>query len=147
MSHGAQLSVIVPGLGPLLTDGKDGTLKVTVRKWLQGGAPRDEVEAQYRPISDWNAPQVTFHHLGLTNQQIATLLECIMSMMNSQQMFQSVTCTVSRGNCDTLVQQKVVCVCCCCCYLPPSSSVPAHAHARLGSILTAVCNARGNISL
>ena len=81
MSHGAQLSVIVPVLGPLLTDGKDGTLKVAVCKWLQGGAPRDEVEAQYGPISDWNAPQVTFNDLSLTNQQIATLLEGIMSVM------------------------------------------------------------------
>ena len=85
-------------LGPLLTDGKDGTLAVVVRKWLQGGAPRDEVEAQYGPISDWNAPQVTFRDLRLTNQQIATLLEGIMSVMHSQQ---SVTCTVLRGSRDT----------------------------------------------
>ena len=66
-------------LGPLLTDGKDGTLKVAVCKWLQGGEPRDEVEAQYGPMSDWNIPQVTFRYLGrLTDQQIATLLEGIM---------------------------------------------------------------------
>ena len=88
-------------LGPLLTDGTDGTLKAIVSKWLQGDASRDEVEAQYGPISDWNAPQVTFHYLGLTKQQTATLLEGIMSVIHSQQMFQSVTCTVSRGNCDT----------------------------------------------
>ena len=86
MLHGAQLSVVVPVLGPLLTDGKRFTLKVAVRKWLQGGAPRDEVEAQYGPISDWNAPQVTFPDLDLTNQQIATLLKGIMSMTHSQQM-------------------------------------------------------------
>ena len=65
----------------LLTDGWDGTLKVAVRKWLQGGAPQDEVEAQYGPMSDWNAPRVTFDNLisnlGLTDQQIATLLEGI----------------------------------------------------------------------
>ena len=91
-------------LGPLLTDGEDGTLKVVVRKWLQGGgAQRDEVEAQYGPISDWNVPQVTFRELGLTDQQITTLLEGIMSVMCSQQMFPSVTCMVSRGNRDTLL--------------------------------------------
>jgi len=97
--HGAQLSVIVPELE--LTDGKDGTLKVAVHKWLQGGAPRDEVEAQYGPISDWNAPRVTCGDLGLTDQQIATLLKGIMSAMHNEQMFQSVTCTVSRGKRDT----------------------------------------------
>jgi len=85
VSHGAQLSVIVP---ELLTTGWDGTLKVAVRKWLQGGAPRDEVEAQYGPMSDWNAPQVTFRDMGsntgpmgskefLTDQQVATLLKGI----------------------------------------------------------------------
>jgi len=70
----------------LLTDCKDVILKVVVCKWLQGGgAPRDEVEAKYRPIADWNVPQVTFRELGLTDQQVATLLEGI--MMCSQQMF------------------------------------------------------------
>ena len=83
MSHGAELSVIVPVLGPLLTDGNDGTLKVVVCKWPQGGAPREEVEAQYGPISAWNAPQVTFSDLGLTDQQDATLLVGIMSVIHS----------------------------------------------------------------
>ena len=64
-------------LGPLLTDGKDGTLAVVVRKWLQGGSPRDKVEAQCGPISDWNAPQVTFRDLGLKYTLEATLLEGI----------------------------------------------------------------------
>ena len=71
-------------LGPLLTEGRHGTLKAVVRKWLQGGAPQDEVEAQYGPISDWNAPRVSFRYVlgltgewGFTDQQIATLLEGI----------------------------------------------------------------------
>ena len=73
-------------LGPLLTDGYNGTLKVVVRKWLQEGASRGEVEAQYGPMSDWNAPRVTFRDMGkcgpigkvpLTDQKVAALLEGI----------------------------------------------------------------------
>ena len=72
-------------VGPLLTDGRDGTLKPVFRKWMQGGAAREEVQAEYGPIMDWNAPQVTFDALGLKyakDSEIAAALKGIASLMH-----------------------------------------------------------------
>ena len=83
------------------------TLQAAVDLWTSNPT---SAEAEYGPISDWNVPQVTFRELGLTGQQITTLLEGIMSVMCSQQMFPSVTCMVSRGNRDTLLLPLHMCL-------------------------------------
>ena len=69
-------------VGPLLTDGPDGTLKPVFREWMQGGATRDGVQAEYGPIMDWNAPQMTVGALGLNSSKIAAALEGIESLMH-----------------------------------------------------------------
>ena len=69
-------------MGPLLTDGRDGTLKPVFRKWMQGGAAREEVQAEYGPIMDWNAPQATFSALGIGYSETDAALEGIKSLMH-----------------------------------------------------------------
>ena len=69
-------------VGLLLTDGPDGTLKPVFREWMQGGATRDGVQAEYGPIMDWNAPQMTVGALGLNSSKIAAALEGIESLMH-----------------------------------------------------------------
>ena len=69
-------------VGLLLTDGRDGMLKPVFHKWMQGGAAREGVQAEYGPIMDWNAPQVTVGALGLRSSETAAALEGITSLMH-----------------------------------------------------------------
>ena len=69
-------------MGPLLTDGPDGTLKPVFREWMQGGATRDGVQAEYGPIMDWNAPQATFSKIQRWRGSETADLEGIKSLMH-----------------------------------------------------------------
>ena len=52
------------------------TLLCVFVRWFAGGAAQDEVEAQYGPISDWNAAEVTVHVLGLDGALAEDLFRC-----------------------------------------------------------------------